>query len=157
MKRFTWTLALACVMAWAGGMPKPAHAQDTVLYPTQGYIEGLRTKDMMHMIDANHDGMVSRDEWKAWQERVFDAMDKNKDGFLTSDEFFQTADDNVIPFATQAYSRGLRTKEMFAKIDANGDGKVSKQEFVDYQMKVFDTMDKQKKQQLGVADFILQK
>jgi hypothetical protein len=144
-------------MACLGAIQTSVLAQENVLYPTQGYIEGLRTKDMMHMIDANHDGMVSRDEWKAYYERVFAAMDKNKDGFLTSDEFFQTADDNVIPFATLAYSKALRTKEMFAKIDANGDGKISKQEFVDYQLKVFDTMDTQKKQQLGVADFILQK
>jgi Ca2+-binding EF-hand superfamily protein len=155
MTRTTWTLALACVIALAS--QAPVYAESTVLYPTQGYIEGLRTKDEMHMIDANHDGMVSRDEWKAYQERVFDVMDKKKTGFLTPEEFFMSADDNVIPFATLAYSKGLRTKEMFAKIDADKDGKISKQEFVDYQMKVFDTMDTKKAQQLGVADFILQK
>jgi hypothetical protein len=46
---------------------------------------------------------------------------------------------------------------MFGKLDANGDGKVSKDEYLAFQMKIFDMMDAHKKQQLGVADFIVQK
>ncbi len=140
--------ALACAAAWA---------DDMVLYATPGYIEGLRTKEMMHMIDTDKDGTVSKDEWIAYQERVFVALDKNKDGFLEADEFYGPASGNVIPFATLAYTHGLMSKDMFGKIDTHGAGKVSKDEYLAFQMKIFDMMDAHKKQQLGVADFIVQK
>jgi hypothetical protein len=132
-------------------------AEDMVLYATPGYIDGLRTKEMMHRIDTDKDGTVSKDEWIAYQERVFVALDKNKDGFLEADEFYGPANATVIPFATLGYAHGLMSKEMFGKLDANGDGKVSKDEYLAFQMKIFDMMDAHKKQQLGVADFIVQK
>ena len=118
-----------------------ASAEDMVLYATQGYLDGLRTKETMHVIDTNKDGMVSKEEWTAYQERVFVALDQNHDGFLESEEFFRTATDNVIPFTTLGYSHGLMTKPMFGKIDANGDGKISKEEFVNFQLKLFEMMD----------------
>ena len=132
-------------------------AEDMVLYATPGYIDGLRTKEMMHRIDTDKDGTVSKDEWIAYQERVFVALDKNKDGFLEADEFYGPANATVIPFATLGYAHGLMSKEMFGKLDANGDGKMSKDEYLAFQMKIFDMMDARKKQQLGVADFIVQK
>jgi hypothetical protein len=132
-------------------------AEDMVLYATPGYIDGLRTKEMMHRIDTDKDGTVSKDEWIAYQERVFVALDKNKDGFLEADEFYGPANATVIPFATLGYAHGLMSKEMFGKLDANGDGKVSKDEYLAFQMKIFDMMDAHKKQQLGVADFLVQK
>lgn len=135
----------------------PVLAQDMVLYATPGYLEGLRTKEMMHSIDANHDGKVSREEWVAYQERVFVALDKDKDGFLEPAEFFRSASANVIPFATAGYSHGLMTEQMFGKIDANGDGKVSKEEFVSYQLKIFDMMDTKHMRELDVAEFIVAK
>ena len=145
-------LLTLCVIA-AGAV----YAEDMVLYATPGYIEGLRTKDMMHMIDTDKDGTVSKAEWLAYQERVFVALDKDKDGFLEPSEFYLSADAKVIPFATLGYAHGLMSKEMFGKIDANGDGKVSKDEYLAFQMKIFDMMDSHKKQELGVADFIVQK
>jgi EF hand domain-containing protein len=149
--------ALTALLALGTIAASAAFAQDMVLYATPGYLEGLRTKEMMHMIDTDKDGTVSKDEWIAYQERVFVALDKNKDGFLETDEFYGPVSTNVIPFATLGYAHGLMTKEMFGKIDANGDGKVSKDEYLAFQMKIFDMMDAHKKQQLGVADFIVQK
>lgn len=149
-----FSLAGASAIGWLSSGYTPAYAQASVIYPTQGYMDGLMTKDQLNMIDSDHDGNVSREEWIAYQQRFFDALDKNKDGFLTPDEFFRTASDNVIPFATLAYSHGLMTEPMFGKIDANHDGKLSKQEFVDYQLIVFDHMDKQKKQNPSIADLL---
>jgi hypothetical protein len=42
---------------------------------------------------------------------------------------------------TQAYAKSMRTKTMFQKIDANGDGKVTHDEIVAYFGKIFDSLD----------------
>jgi Ca2+-binding EF-hand superfamily protein len=156
--RLAAPVALACAMTWLSpALPaaEPSSAPD--LTPTQAYLTGLKTKEMMDVIDIDHDGVISREEWAAYQERVFDALDKKKTGFLEPSEFISTANDNVIPFATLGYSRGLMTESMFNKIDANHDGRISKKEFVDYQLMIFDRMDTQKQQKIEVAEFINQK
>lgn len=129
-------------------------ADEMTSFATGGYATGLRTMEMMHMIDTNKDGKVSKDEWIAFQDQVFTGLDKDKSGFLEVEEFYGSPSD-ANAFATAAYARGLRTKEMFGKIDANGDGKVSRDEFMNYQAKIFDMMDKGKKQELGITDFIV--
>ena len=42
-----------------------AVADDVGTFATGGYAAGLRTKEMMHIIDTDGDGMVSRAEWDA--------------------------------------------------------------------------------------------
>jgi Ca2+-binding EF-hand superfamily protein len=41
---------------------------------------------MFQDMDANHDGKISKKEWMAAQERHFNQLDKNGDGFVTKDE-----------------------------------------------------------------------
>ena len=50
-------------------------ADDMVAIATGGYARGLRTKGMMHKIDTDGDGMVSHDEFIAYQTKIFDMMD----------------------------------------------------------------------------------
>ena len=150
LPRLVWA---AILTALAGGtVLNTASADDTVALATGGYATALKTMEMMHMIDSNKDGKVSKDEWVAYQNRLFTALDKNKDGFLEVEEFY--GDPKPVDFATGGYARALETKQMFGRIDANGDGKVSHEEYIDFQMQVFEMMDTGKKQELGVADFI---
>lgn len=130
-----------------------AFADDMVSFASGGYATGLRTMEMMHMIDANKDGMVSKDEWVAYQERVFKTLDKDGDGSLDTEEFY--GHPMPVSFATAGYSGALETKQMFGKIDANGDGKVSHEEYIAFQTKVFDMMDTKKKHELSASDFIV--
>jgi Ca2+-binding EF-hand superfamily protein len=83
--------------------------------------------------DTNHDGTVSRDEFIAWREKQFAHLDRNGDGVLDAADH---AD------ADQQHE-GMKERgdKMREKLDANGDGKITKEEFVNAGMPMFDRAD----------------
>jgi len=145
-----------CVMLGASilGWSYTAAADDLVSFATGGYASGLRTMDMMHKIDTNHDGMISRDEWIAFQNTAFAMLDKNNTGKVDEAEYAR-ANPEMASFATGGYASGLLTKEMFKKIDTNGDGVITHDEFITYQLKIFHMMDTSSihKGMLGQGEF----
>ena len=112
-----------------------------VSFATAGYARGLHSMELMHKIDTNGDGMVSKAEWLTFHEKVFGALDKDKKGVVDAKEFMHGGSAEMNRFATGGFSRGLRTMEMMHKIDADGDGTVSHDEYIAYQTKIFDMMD----------------
>jgi hypothetical protein len=81
--------------------------------------------------DRNHDGVVTCDEWKAYAGELFDGADANRDGFIDRTE----------------YGKVISTDRMFETVDlsyydANGDGKVSRNEFVDKPNRAFALLDR---------------
>ncbi|WP_374411434.1 EF-hand domain-containing protein [Novosphingobium colocasiae] len=67
-------------------------------------------------MDANGDGVITRAESQAAAEAMFTRMDVNKDGKLDKAD-------------REAHMAEMTTK-MFAKLDANGDGSISRTEFM---------------------------
>jgi hypothetical protein len=114
---------------------------DVANFATASYATGLRTKEMKNLMDSDGDGMVSRAEWDAYQEKVFTRLDTHKRGRLNVSIFAgRTAVRLGSDFATGGYAQGLSSTELAKKIDANGDGWISHEEWMAYQEKVFDLM-----------------
>jgi hypothetical protein len=130
---------MACAFALTYSVA--SFADDMASFATGGYASGLRSEKLMHKMDTNGDGMVSKDEWIAYQEKVFVMLDKNKSGTLDAKAFIDPTGGELVSFATGGYARGLRTKAMMHKIDTDGDGTISHDEYIAYQSKVFDMMD----------------
>ena len=68
-------------------------------------------------------------------------LDKKHTGMVDAKEFISPDGGDLNSIATGGYARGLRTAEMMHKIDTDGDGTVSKDEYIAYQTKIFDIMD----------------
>lgn len=73
-------------------------------------------------IDANHDGVITADEYQAYKLARVKAIDTNGDGFVTPAEFADYAVAKMQPRIQQ------RADALVKKLDLNGDGKVSIEE-----------------------------
>lgn len=137
-KRRAFVLAAAVSMltcSWS------AMADDTVSFATGGYASGLRSKEVMNSIDTDGDGTISRTEWNAFQDKVFTALDVHKRGSLSASIFVSRRCARLVSFATGGFARGLCSIETSRDIDTNGDGRITRDEFMIYQGKIFDMMD----------------
>ena len=130
---------IACAIALA--YSTASIAGDMASFATGGYARGLHSDKLMHKIDTDGDGTISKDEWVAYQEKVFAMLDKNRSGALDAKTFISPDGGELVSFATGGYARGLRTKAMMHKIDTDGDGTISRDEYIAYQTKIFDMMD----------------
>lgn len=113
------TLAAALALA-AGCFALPAAAQGF------GQMQGLM------QADANGDGAISRAEAQAARAAMFDRLDANHDGVLSSDE---------INAGSGAEGGGRMMSMMLSRADSNGDGRVSREEFLSRPQRLFDRFD----------------
>jgi hypothetical protein len=116
----------------------PASA-DTML-STGGYSREFQKMGMMKMLDDNGDHMVSSTEFTGYFGLVFDELDTSGDGTLDAKEWVGAKGNQEISLATGGFSRELRTMKMMGMMDADGDHKVTKDEFIKHHDKVFKTM-----------------
>jgi hypothetical protein len=139
--RSTRRTVLWAACAFALSFSAASMADDMVDFSTAGYASGIRSMPLMHKIDTNGDGMVSKDEWLAFHEKVWSALDKDKKGSVSAKEFVAPGGGAMDSFATGGFSHGLKTMAMVHKIDTDNDGSVSHEEYIAYQSKLFDMMD----------------
>jgi Ca2+-binding EF-hand superfamily protein len=116
-----------------------ALAQDAPPTPPQGGGGQMRQFQMPSFaeLDKNKDGKISRDEFPSqFPAQMFDRIDTNHDGFIDETEW------NAMRARFGGGGGGPRTGESLLKLlDANGDGKVSRDEFAKI-LTLFDVLDK---------------
>lgn len=105
---------------------------------------GARMLDQLEKADANGDGAISKQEFTAHRKNQFPRLDRNKDGFFT--------DSDVPRFMKNRMPAGFTPGEMRQQFDANGDGKVSEQEFVHGPALAFDRVDANSDGQISPAE-----
>ena len=76
------------LLAAAPLTPFVARAADVGKGPlSYAQLQQLKPLDVMHMIDTDKKGYVTREEFMKFQEQLFDNMDKNKDGKVDAKEW----------------------------------------------------------------------
>jgi EF hand len=99
--------------------------------------------DRMLVADANKDGVVTRPELIASRATNFARFDRNGDGALT---------DSDIPFFLRRSAVGQQFSAIKTEFDANRDGKVVRDEFVNGPTPVFDRADANRDNRLTRAE-----
>lgn len=133
--------AVACLSLLAAPMLASAIDSPFDAIATPAYQKSMRTQAMMDKIDANGDHMVSRAEGEAYFGKLFDILDKNHDGSLDRTEWVGAeTSKEVVSVSDGGYARALGSMDMMAMVDADGDHKVSKAEFLKAHDAMFDKM-----------------
>jgi Ca2+-binding EF-hand superfamily protein len=94
--------------------------------------------------DANQDGKVTRQEYVDARSAQFARMDRNGDGVVDEADSRERADQSAVGKRVAAAMRG--------RIDANSDGKISKDEFVSAPTTMFDRFDADKNSELDAKE-----
>lgn len=88
--------------------------------------------EMLEQADADRDGAVSRAEFLAARRARFAQMDRNGDGWFSDDDVPRIARKRA----------GERIGQLTASFDANRDGRLSRDEFVNGPTRLFDLGDR---------------
>jgi Ca2+-binding EF-hand superfamily protein len=108
--------------------------------------QGMRQggEGMFERADANNDGSVTKEEFIAARGQQFARFDRNSDGYL---------DSNDVPKRLAERRKQNGGGEMHGgQFDADGDGKVSKDEFINGPTLIFDRADADKNSVLDAKE-----
>lgn len=101
----------------------------------------MRGDGIFERADTNHDGSVTREEFRAARTQQFARFDRNSDGYLDSDD--------VPKRLAKRRQQNGGGDFMVGQFDADGDGKVTREEFINGPTLMFDRADTD---QSGVLD-----
>jgi Ca2+-binding EF-hand superfamily protein len=114
----------------------PAFSADAML-STGGYAREFGKMGMMKMLDADGNHMVTAAEADTYYNSIFDELDKDKDGSVDAKEWAGPTKHSKLDLTTGGYSRELRSMKMMGMMDADGDHKVTREEFLAYHQAIF--------------------
>ncbi|RYD15863.1 MAG: hypothetical protein EOP90_03410 [Lysobacteraceae bacterium] len=87
-------------------------------------------QQIFERLDADHDGEVSRAEYKAWVDGRFDKLDVNGDGSVDADEVARS------PATAERVNK--RAEGFVRRYDSSGSGKVTRSDFEAKEMARFE-------------------
>ena len=124
--------ALLAAALLGAALPTVAAIPDPAATDTRANQHAEMKQRFFDQIDTNHDGRVSRDEYRAWVDGRFARLDANHDG---------TVDAGEIASSPQTQERVQKRAERFVRhFDASGSGKVSEADFEAKAMARFDRL-----------------
>jgi hypothetical protein len=88
---------------------------------------------MLEKADADGDGNINKAEFTDARAKMFARLDRNGDGYLTKDD--------VPRFAARRNANGGRLQQAELMLDKDGDGRISRDEFVNSPSLLFDRAD----------------
>ncbi|WP_129775180.1 EF-hand domain-containing protein [Peristeroidobacter soli] len=100
----------------------------------------MRGEGIFERADTNHDGSVTREEFLAARAAQFAKFDRNSDGYIDSAD---------VP---ERLAKRRGGDFLATQFDADGDGKVSKEEFVNGPTTLFDRADTDKNNVLDAKE-----
>lgn len=114
----------------------------------------------METWDLNGDGSITLQEIQTERERLFPAFDANGDGFLDRQEYAEFDKSRSAGIETASPEQRARMKRIaeglsLARNDANGDGRVSKAEFVGAAEAWFKALDRNGDGVVNLRDFAI--
>jgi Ca2+-binding EF-hand superfamily protein len=115
-----------------------------LLIPSALALGQSRDGTAIERADANHDGKVTRQEYIDARTAQFARMDRNGDGVVDDADSRERADQSAVGKRLAAAMR--------SRIDANRDGKISKDEFVNAPTTMFDRFDADKSGELDAKE-----
>jgi hypothetical protein len=90
MKLMSRTLAFGALLAAVAGA-RAATPSSTDEARSWAYLTRMKPMEVMHMIDTDKKGYVTREEFMKFQEQFFDKMDKDHDGKVEASEWMGKA------------------------------------------------------------------
>ena len=121
---------------------------------TGGYARQLQKMEMMKMLDADGNHMVSNTEADSYYNSVFDALNKDADDSLDSKEWAGPTKNSKLDLATGGYSRELRSMKMMRLMDTDGNHEVTREEFLAHHKNVFGMQDKSADGQIDAQEWV---
>ena len=120
---------------------------------TGGYARQLQKMEMMKMLDADGNHMVTMAESDSYYNSIFDALNKDGDDSLEAKEWAAPTKKSKLDLATGGYTNELRSMKMMGMMDADGDHKVTRDEFLNYHRAVFAKLDTSSDQEISATEW----